>query len=630
MQKSMQTRNVFYSALVLFFALGNLSGALMPKQVRAELVPPVISAVQITGGEGKTAQDFIELFNPNPEPLNLNGYKIVKRSQFGATDVSVKSFSTDVFIPPYSFYLWANSTFVEISSLPNSTTSSTLADNNGIGLRFGSLDSGLLVESLAWGETTNGFTPTGLMNPSAAQSITRMDLFNSSVYQISNSTPRNSATQLSPHPAEDPVAEEAPVVVEEPAPETIEQPPIDSEEPVIEEPAEEDSTGTTEDLDDVPELVVEPENPVEEVSIKISEILPNPTGVDSGKESIELYNAGSSMAILDGWILDDVENYSSLSSNALILEEVSINPGGYLKIVIPKGKFTLNNSSGDVVALFDEAGNIQDLVSYLEKAEDGQSYTLINDEWFWAPSSLGEANPTDIDTSDTEEEDEVENLLDQEGLIISEIFPSPNKGQDEFVELFNSSNETINLSGAILRIGNKEVSLPNFLLSADDYYEISGKFLKVPLANSGKSIQLISNTGDVLDEVTYGKAPVGQSYALFNDRYEWTAKITPEAINILSEPSAKEVNHKTKDNNQTQKLATKKVQSKPSTAKKSTGLNSKKNVAKSESGKPSKNKTPELITQSQNQPNNFDFKGVIAIAVATLGAGGFAMYRFGV
>lgn len=609
-----------------------MSGVLLSKKARAELLPPVISAVQITGGEGKANQDYIELFNPNSEPFNLNGYKLVKRSQFGVTDVSVKSFSTDVFVPPYSFYLWANSTFVEISNMTDSATSSTLADNNGIGLRLGSLDTGSLVESLSWGDTSNGFATTGLRNPSAGESITRIDLFKPSIHQISNSAPRNSSIQLLPQPVENPVVEDVPVVEEEPSPETAQQPPIDSEEPIVEEPSEEDSLGSVEDANDVPEPVVEVENPVEEVSIKISEILPNPTGVDSGKESIELFNASSNIVNLDGWILDDVENYSLLSSNALIFEEVLISPGEYLKVALPKGKFTLNNSEGDIVSLFDEAGNLKDQVSYFESAQEGKSYSLLNDEWFWILPSLGEANPEEVDTTETDQEEsgEEENLPSQEGLLISELYPSPNKGQDEFVEIYNNSNRNINLTGAELLVGNKKISLPNFLLSAGGYYVLSGKALKLPLANSGKNIQLISNQGEILDEVVYTKAPVGQSYSLFDDEYEWTTTVTPKAMNVLSKPVLKEVKEKTVNSQEDKKLSPKKTQSKSTVAKKASSVKKASPSALTKTEKANIDKPSVLVNPQQDgKNNNFDFKGIIAIVVATLGAGGFALYRFG-
>ncbi len=59
----------------------------------------VISAVQITGGVGKTAEDFIELFNPTNQPVNLKGFRLVKRTATATADASIKSWTEDTFIP---------------------------------------------------------------------------------------------------------------------------------------------------------------------------------------------------------------------------------------------------------------------------------------------------------------------------------------------------------------------------------------------------------------------------------------------------------------------------------------------------------------------------------------------------
>jgi hypothetical protein len=72
----------------------------------------------------------------------LKGYRLVKRAQNGTSDTLIKSWTTDIFIPAYGFYLWANSSFTDISVTPDSTTSETLSDDNGIAIRLGPNDTG--------------------------------------------------------------------------------------------------------------------------------------------------------------------------------------------------------------------------------------------------------------------------------------------------------------------------------------------------------------------------------------------------------------------------------------------------------------------------------------------------------
>src|SRR3989338_11602899 len=82
----------------------------------------LISEVQITGGSGKTANDFIELYNPTGASFNLKGYRLVKRTKTGAADTSIKSWTTDTFIAGNGYYLWANSGYADIAVTPNETT----------------------------------------------------------------------------------------------------------------------------------------------------------------------------------------------------------------------------------------------------------------------------------------------------------------------------------------------------------------------------------------------------------------------------------------------------------------------------------------------------------------------------
>ncbi|MDP3729330.1 MAG: lamin tail domain-containing protein [bacterium] len=117
----------------------------------------VISEVQITGGTGKTTNDFIELYNPTNTAFNLNGYRLVKRTKTGTTDTSIKSWTSDAFIPPRGFYLWANSGYTDIAITPDITTSGTIADDNGIALRLGAEDTGVIIDSVAWGVAENIF-----------------------------------------------------------------------------------------------------------------------------------------------------------------------------------------------------------------------------------------------------------------------------------------------------------------------------------------------------------------------------------------------------------------------------------------------------------------------------------------
>jgi hypothetical protein len=134
-------------------------------------MPVYISQIQITGGAGHTGDDFIELFNPNPQPVNLKGYRLVKRTAAGTADTLIKSWTSDTFIPGYSFYLWASSAYASLPCTADVLTSGTLADDNGIAIRFGSSDTGQIIDSAAWGKAGGAFRNIFAQNPGAGQSL---------------------------------------------------------------------------------------------------------------------------------------------------------------------------------------------------------------------------------------------------------------------------------------------------------------------------------------------------------------------------------------------------------------------------------------------------------------------------
>lgn len=145
----------------------------LPREVFSIADHIVISEVQIIGTGGSN-EDFIELYNPRDTDYNLNGHRLVKRTNGSTSDSSIKSWVSDTFIPAHGFYLWANSGWTPTVT-PDTTTSATLAADNSIALRQGPEDTGTIIDSVAWGEVTNAFVESSPFptNPTADQSIER-------------------------------------------------------------------------------------------------------------------------------------------------------------------------------------------------------------------------------------------------------------------------------------------------------------------------------------------------------------------------------------------------------------------------------------------------------------------------
>ncbi len=582
-----------------------------------EVVEPylIISAVQITGGTGKTQEDYIELFNPTSVPFDLNGYRLVKRTAANTTDSLIISWTQSTIVQPHHFWLWANSGFFSISVAPDSVSSGTLADNNGIALRNGPNDTGEILDSLTWGSTANGFESMNLQNPSADQSLVRSDLFTiDSSFELQPSSPRNcTIEQLPPAPEQDP--EQDPGEVDPPI---ITDPPIESDPPTENNPPTE----------------TEPEP--EQIDIKITELLPNPAGVDTGAEKVELFNAGSAVVNLEGTILDDVGPSDPLSTNAYTLPDLEIEPNEYIAVTIPAGAFSLNNTIGDVVTLFHVDGAPIDSVSYTGTTPEAKSYSKFSEEqWAWVNPTFGQSNGTLPDTEeDEEDEDSNEQPEDfgeynNSGLQISELYPNPASGNKEYIELYNSSEtEVAQLAVVSLVIGEKLKLLPAAELDPGEYYVIEQGNLPAQLRNTGQTVKILEDD-TVLDEAVYSTATKGASYARFEDGFLWTVALTKGKDNVLELPEETKKSAPAPKQTVAKKAATKaKTTAKASSASKA---NAKPMVAgaakKTDTTAATNNSSTNSLDPNPPSKSKEPIAKVIAMGAAAAAAGVVALYK---
>lgn len=151
-------------------------GETPPASIAAHLV---ISEVQ-TATSSSVLGDFIELYNPTSPSISLNGMRLVKRTSSGTSDTEIKAFGAGDIVPANGYYLWASSDNGYNNQIhANATTGQNIADNNSVALRNGPVDSGTVIDQVAWGAPTGtplvegtAFTP----NPTADQGIERKAL----------------------------------------------------------------------------------------------------------------------------------------------------------------------------------------------------------------------------------------------------------------------------------------------------------------------------------------------------------------------------------------------------------------------------------------------------------------------
>jgi len=472
----------------------------------------VISQVQITGGAGKATNDFVEFYNPTGGDVDLKGARLVKRTKTGTADTLLKSWTETAIVKSRGYYLWANSDFAGIPTGPDISTTGSIANDNGIALRAGPNDAGTIIDSVAWGQAVNIFVEGTVFagNPEAGQSLERRpggegigngeDSNNNSLdfFLQTLSHPRNSG-----------------IVLQIPSEQDQEIPEEDGTVELPQAPPPGSSLGAD------PEL---------------TEIMPNPEGQDSGSEWVEFYNSSADLLNLSGWYIDDAAtaNNNDPSKSAFqIPDETVIEPGKYLAVNIPKGKFALNNSGGDAVKVFDNERRLRLKDHYNDSAPSGQSYAKdAQGEWRWSENPTpGTANIFSVPA------------VYSNTIVISEVLPDPSgdDAEDEFIELFNFGSDAVDLVGWTVADSRKryaiaEEDLLETEIAPQGYFLIYRETSGIALNNTGEEeVSLYNPDGVLVSNVKFDASrKPNQSYNYASGgEYQWSFDLTPGAANQI-------------------------------------------------------------------------------------------------
>lgn len=130
----------------------------------APQVSPNIVISQFQPGTSANANDeFIELHNIGPVAVDLNGYRVVYRSQNGTSDVGPMAvWTTSTIVQPGQFYLVASNSYTG-SAAPNLTYNTSTcacslsASNGGLAIRQGDQNTGTVIDAVGWGTGSNIF-----------------------------------------------------------------------------------------------------------------------------------------------------------------------------------------------------------------------------------------------------------------------------------------------------------------------------------------------------------------------------------------------------------------------------------------------------------------------------------------
>lgn len=143
-------------------AVGGRSSA--AKDTTEALVSPNLVISQFQPGTSANVNDeFVEIHNRGTAPIDLNGYRLVYRSQNGTGDVGpFAEWTSTTILQPGQFYLVATQSYSG-SATPNAVynTSTCMcsmsAANGGLAIRSGAMNTGSIIDAVGWGTGSNVF-----------------------------------------------------------------------------------------------------------------------------------------------------------------------------------------------------------------------------------------------------------------------------------------------------------------------------------------------------------------------------------------------------------------------------------------------------------------------------------------
>jgi len=320
------------------------------------------------------------------------------------------------------------------------------------------------------------------------------------------------------------------------------------------------------------------------LDVTINEIAWMGTSASYNDEWVELYNNTDSPINLDNWTLKakdgtpEINLAGELSAKGFfILERTNDETVPNIPAdQIYTGAF---GNSGEKLELYDSSGNLIDSVdcsggwfagdNTTKQTMERKGLTLMGSDssnWQTSQNPGGTAkvinseqvainNEEEIKSEEPKIIEETKLPLTEEkaksypsGVFINEILPSP-KGADseeEWIELYNQNDFEIDLSGWKVSDSLGKTTTYIFLagtkISAKGFLVLNRPITKITLNNDGDTLNLTQPSGNIVDKISFEKAPIGQSYNKIENSWVWSGNLTPGTENIIPVEKSKEEN----------------------------------------------------------------------------------------
>lgn len=131
--------------------------------------------------------------------------------------------------------------------------------------------------------------------------------------------------------------------------------------------------------------------------------------------------------------------------------------------------------------------------------------------------------------------------ISAQAQVITEVYPAPITGENEWLEIFNPDQTDIELSGWSIY---DQLSSPSLIHQFESTTLPANQYLKIDLSsaklnNSGDGVTILDSAGQVVDQTSYTGASSGLSWSKVDESWDWTEPTpgAPNATIASPEPS---------------------------------------------------------------------------------------------
>ncbi len=288
--------------------------------------------------------------------------------------------------------------------------------------------------------------------------------------------------------------------------------------------------------------------------VVISEFIPNPVGVDSDGEWIELYNQTNSEVNLNGYSITDTEG----TTHKYSISNATIAAGGFAVFDRETTGITLNNDKESLILTKPEGASCQtDFAKDTVNPKEGNSfaYDFNSKSWKWTTTPTpGSENVFTVDNTASNPasgSDDVPAPPPQNscaGIMITELMPAPagSDSENEWIEIYNSNGNATDIGGCTLTDRLKAGSTTKYTfpagtsINSGEYKVLTRPVTKISLNNDSDGVMLLASDGTaVFDTGLYKNAKENIAYAYSDGQWFWTSTPTPGAPNVITDPPPK-------------------------------------------------------------------------------------------